>query len=153
MNRLEAIRRSGGALVSLATTVPVMPVAAGLTLPYFGFAAGIGSNRGVGVLFDDPVLIVQDDVTTRRLTIPRAQLQSRERWHFAIEPSEPPATDVSARPSSDVTYGRIPDHPTALCRATGGVYVAATQHDDETATFPVEGGDGGSISMLSVQIG
>ena len=33
------------------------------------------------------------------------------------------------------------------------LYVIATQHDDEPATFPVEGGDGGSISMLSVQIG
>jgi 4,5-DOPA dioxygenase extradiol len=33
------------------------------------------------------------------------------------------------------------------------LYVAATQYDDERVTFPVEGGDGGSISMLSVQIG
>jgi 4,5-DOPA dioxygenase extradiol len=33
------------------------------------------------------------------------------------------------------------------------LYVIATQHDDESATFPVQGGDGGSISMLSVQIG
>jgi 4,5-DOPA dioxygenase extradiol len=33
------------------------------------------------------------------------------------------------------------------------LYVIATQHDDERVTFPVEGGDGGSISMLSVQVG
>jgi 4,5-DOPA dioxygenase extradiol len=33
------------------------------------------------------------------------------------------------------------------------LYVLATQHDGESATFPVEGGDGGSISMLSVRIG
>ncbi len=33
------------------------------------------------------------------------------------------------------------------------LYVIATQEAGEQATFPVEGGDGGSISMLSVQIG
>ena len=33
------------------------------------------------------------------------------------------------------------------------LYVIATQQAGEQATFPVEGGDGGSISMLSVQIG
>jgi hypothetical protein len=117
------MRAGGGALVSLATNAPVMPVAAGLTLPYFGFAAGIGSNRGVGVLFSDPVLIVQDDVTTRRLTIPRADLYA-EGWRPAVEPAAPPTTDVSGPPSGDVTYGRMPDHATALCRAKNGVYVA-----------------------------
>jgi len=33
------------------------------------------------------------------------------------------------------------------------LYVIATQHDGERVTFPVEGGDGGSISMLSVRLG
>ncbi|HEV2738913.1 MAG TPA: ATPase, T2SS/T4P/T4SS family, partial [Candidatus Elarobacter sp.] len=33
------------------------------------------------------------------------------------------------------------------------LYVVATQHNDERVTFPVEGGDGGSISMLSVHVG
>jgi 4,5-DOPA dioxygenase extradiol len=33
------------------------------------------------------------------------------------------------------------------------LYVAATQQPGDTVTYPVEGGDGGSISMLSVQIG
>lgn len=33
------------------------------------------------------------------------------------------------------------------------LYVLATQRDGESATFPVEGGDGGSISMLSIRIG
>jgi 4,5-DOPA dioxygenase extradiol len=32
------------------------------------------------------------------------------------------------------------------------LYVIATQQAGESATFPVEGGDGGSISMLSVEI-
>ena len=40
-----------------------------------------------------------------------------------------------------------PDHYLPL------LYVIATQHDDEPVTYPVEGGDGGSISMLTVQIG
>jgi 4,5-DOPA dioxygenase extradiol len=33
------------------------------------------------------------------------------------------------------------------------LYVLGACHDDETVTFPVEGMDGGSISMLSVQFG
>ena len=33
------------------------------------------------------------------------------------------------------------------------LYVLATQDDTDAVTFPVEGFDGGSISMLSVQIG
>jgi 4,5-DOPA dioxygenase extradiol len=40
-----------------------------------------------------------------------------------------------------------PDHYLPL------LYVIATQHDDEVVTYPVEGGDGGSISMLTVQVG
>jgi 4,5-DOPA dioxygenase extradiol len=33
------------------------------------------------------------------------------------------------------------------------LYVIATQQRGEAVTYPVEGGDGGSISMLSVRIG
>ena len=33
------------------------------------------------------------------------------------------------------------------------LYVVATQRDDERVSYPVEGGDGGSISMLSVRVG
>jgi hypothetical protein len=33
------------------------------------------------------------------------------------------------------------------------LYVIAQQRQDETITFPVEGVDGGSISMLTVQVG
>jgi 4,5-DOPA dioxygenase extradiol len=33
------------------------------------------------------------------------------------------------------------------------LYVIATQQDGESVSFPVEGGDGGSISMLSVRVG
>jgi len=33
------------------------------------------------------------------------------------------------------------------------LYVAATQQQGEVVTFPVEGIDGGSISMLAVKIG
>jgi 4,5-DOPA dioxygenase extradiol len=40
-----------------------------------------------------------------------------------------------------------PDHYLPL------LYVIATQRDDERVTFPVDGVDGGSISMLSVSIG
>jgi 4,5-DOPA dioxygenase extradiol len=40
-----------------------------------------------------------------------------------------------------------PDHYLPL------LYVLATQGIDDDVTFPVEGFDGGSISMLSVRIG
>lgn len=40
-----------------------------------------------------------------------------------------------------------PDHFLPL------LYILATQRDGDSATFPVEGFDGGSISMLSVKIG
>ena len=40
-----------------------------------------------------------------------------------------------------------PDHYLPL------LYVIATRQPGETITFPVEGVDGGSISMLSVRVG
>ena len=40
-----------------------------------------------------------------------------------------------------------PDHYLPL------LYVVATQQPGENITFPVEGVDGGSISMLSVRVG
>jgi 4,5-DOPA dioxygenase extradiol len=53
-----------------------------------------------------------------------------------------------------VTQGRdallcapTPDHYLPL------VYVVALRREGERVSFPVEGVDGGSISMLSVQIG
>jgi len=40
-----------------------------------------------------------------------------------------------------------PDHYLPL------LYVIATQGVDDAVTYPIEGGDGGSISMLSVRVG
>jgi 4,5-DOPA dioxygenase extradiol len=40
-----------------------------------------------------------------------------------------------------------PDHYVPL------LYVAGTRIPSETLTFPVEGVDGGSVSMLAVQVG
>jgi len=40
-----------------------------------------------------------------------------------------------------------PDHYLPL------LYVIATRQQDETLAFPIEGVDGGSISMLSVRVG
>ena len=40
-----------------------------------------------------------------------------------------------------------PDHYLPL------LYVIGSRHEDDRVSFPVEGFDGGSISMLSVQIG
>jgi 4,5-DOPA dioxygenase extradiol len=40
-----------------------------------------------------------------------------------------------------------PDHYLPL------LYILGMQHEDDAVSFPVEGIDGGSISMLTVQIG
>ena len=45
------------------------------------------------------------------------------------------------------------DHFTLLMVATVLLYVLACRQKNESLCFPVEGVDGGSISMLSVQIG
>jgi 4,5-DOPA dioxygenase extradiol len=58
-----------------------------------------------------------------------------------------PLVDYESMGEDAVLSVPTPEHYLPL------LYVIATQHDDERATFPVEGGDGGSISMLSVQIG
>jgi hypothetical protein len=71
------------------------------------------------------VLVVQDlRGTEHRLTIPRADLQGVPRWRLTPQPAQAPATKVDAGPASDVTYAPIPDRATALCRGTGGVYIA-----------------------------
>ena len=126
MNRLDAIQLSGGTLFSVGLDAFARPAAHALTLPQLAFAVGIGTYRGVGVFYDDPVLVVQDDerAAEKRLTIPRADLQGEPRWRLTAEPSQAPATDVNTPPGSDVIYGRIPDRATALCRGGGGVYVA-----------------------------
>ncbi len=58
-----------------------------------------------------------------------------------------PLIDYEAMGQDAVLSVPTPEHYLPL------LYVIATQREDEAATFPVEGGDGGSISMLSVQVG
>lgn len=126
MKRVEALRVGSASIASFAASVPADPARSVLTLPQFAFALGLGSNRAVGVLFDDPVLVLQDDETaavTRRI-IPRAELRRPQRWLNAAEPAVAPATHASGPPNNDVIYGEILDRATALCRSTHGVYVA-----------------------------
>lgn len=125
MRRVDALQLGSGTLFALAAKSPAAADSPNLTLPYFAFAVGIGTERGVGVLFDDPILVVEDNrAMTKRLTIPRADFQSERRWLLAAEPAEPPATNVSGLPASNGTTARISDSATALCRGTGGVYIA-----------------------------
>jgi hypothetical protein len=125
MNRFDALQLSGATLLSLGLDATPKPAPRALTLPELGFSVSVGPYRGVGVLFDDPVLVVQDlRGTVRRLTIPRADLQGEARWRLTPEPAQPPTTKVISAPESDVSYGPIADRATALCRGTGGVYIA-----------------------------
>ena len=125
MNRLDALQLTGGTLLSLGVDASARPAARALRLPELAFSVSVGPYRGVGVCFDDPVLVVQDlRGTENRFTIPRADLQGESRWRLTPEPARAPTTSVDAGPTSDVIYGPIPDRATALCRGTGGVYVA-----------------------------
>ncbi|MDQ6944074.1 MAG: hypothetical protein M3169_16370 [Candidatus Eremiobacteraeota bacterium] len=125
MNRLDALQLSGGALLSVGLDTSTRPPSNALTLPQLAFSVGIGTDRGIGVFYDNPLLVVQDEYAAeKRLTIPRAELQGEPRWRLTPEPSQAPATDVNTPPGSDVIYGRIPDRATALCRGGAGVYVA-----------------------------
>ena len=125
MNRLEALQLSGGTLLSLGLEAPTKPAARALRLPELAFSVGVTPYRGIAVLVDEPVLVVQDlRGTENRLTIPRADLQGEPRWRVMPQPAQAPATKIDAGPDSDVTYAPIPDGATALCRGTGGVYLA-----------------------------
>lgn len=125
MNRLDAIRLTGGSLVPFGPG-PTRPLeAVALTLPQLAFAVFIGPDRGIGVLFEEPVLVVQDlKGSVKRVLIPQAKLDGEQRWLPMMEPREPSSIFVNTAPSSDVLYGRIPDHVTALCRGSRGVYIA-----------------------------
>jgi hypothetical protein len=124
VKRLEALRLSVGSVAMLATNTAATAGSPRLALPQFSFAIGIGSNRGVGVLFDVPALVVQEGETSvKQSIIPRAELQGERRWNRAVEPAVPPTTVVSGPPNNDVIYGPIRDRATALCLATRGVYI------------------------------
>ncbi len=125
MNRRDALQLSSGTLLSLGLEVPAKPAAHPLRLPELAFSVGVNPYRGIGVLVDEPVLVVQDLRGTEiRLTIPRADLQGEPRWRLTPQPAQAPTTKIDAGPNSDVTYAPIPDFATALCRGTGGIYVA-----------------------------
>jgi 4,5-DOPA dioxygenase extradiol len=80
----------------------------------------------------------QFDWAVRFETQARGLLQARE---------HEPLVDYESLGDDAVLSVPTPEHYLPL------LYVIATQHDDEPVTFPVEGGDGGSISMLSVKVG
>jgi hypothetical protein len=125
MNRFDALQLSGGMLLSVGFDALARPAEHTLTLPQLAFSVGIGDYRGVGVFYDNPVLVVQDEnAAEKRRTIPRANLQGELQWRLTPEPAQAPSTDVNTSPGSDVIYGRIPDRATALCRGGAGVYVA-----------------------------
>jgi len=58
-----------------------------------------------------------------------------------------PLADYQSMGEDAMLSSPTPDHFLPL------LYVLATQGDDDAVTFPVEGFDGGSISMLSVRVG
>jgi 4,5-DOPA dioxygenase extradiol len=58
-----------------------------------------------------------------------------------------PLVDYEALGSDAMLSVPTPDHYLPL------LYVIATQQPGDVVTYPVEGGDGGSISMLSVRVG
>src|ERR1700681_3936196 len=73
------------------------------------------------------------------------RFESRARELLAAREHEP-LIDYESMGEDAVLSVPTPEHYLPL------LYVIATQQPGESATFPVEGGDGGSISMLSVEI-
>src|SRR5229473_3236614 len=74
----------------------------------------------------------------------RFEEQARE---FLLEGNHAPLIDYEALGRDAILSAPTPDHYLPL------LYVIALRREGEQVTFPVEGFDGGSISMLTVQIG
>jgi len=74
----------------------------------------------------------------------RFETQARE---FLSQGDDAPLVNYESLGRDALLSVPTPDHYLPL------IYVMALRRDGESATFPVEGFDGGSISMLSVRIG
>jgi 4,5-DOPA dioxygenase extradiol len=74
----------------------------------------------------------------------RFEARARELLHAG---SHDPLIDYKSLGRDAMLAAPTPDHYLPL------LYVIALQGDDEDASFPVEGFDGGSVSMLTVRIG
>jgi aromatic ring-opening dioxygenase catalytic subunit (LigB family) len=73
---------------------------------------------------------------TRVLALSEARISAANRHQ--------PVSHQSPEPSISIP---TPDHYLPM------LYVMATRQEREAVTFPIEGVDGGSISMLTVQVG
>jgi 4,5-DOPA dioxygenase extradiol len=135
--------------------VPVVQLAIDETQPpefHYALATRLAPLRDEGVLIAGSGNVVhnlhayawgrhapqQFDWAVRFETRARELLEAREHG---------PLIDYESLGGDAVLAVPTPEHYLPL------LYVIATQREDERVTFPVEGGDGGSISMLSVQIG
>jgi 4,5-DOPA dioxygenase extradiol len=74
----------------------------------------------------------------------RFELRARELMNLA---EHEPLIDYEALGNDALLSVPTPEHYLPL------LYVLATQQPTDTVSYPVEGGDGGSISMLSVRVG
>lgn len=74
----------------------------------------------------------------------RFETQARE---FLSQGNDAPLVNYESLGRDALLSAPTPDHYLPL------IYILALRRDGEAASFPVEGFDGGSISMLSVQIG
>ena len=135
--------------------VPVVQLSIDASKPAaFHFEVG----KKLAVLRDEGVLIVGSGnlVHNLRAYAWGGQAQDPYDWVVRFE-TEARGLLASGDMKSLVDYGRLgrdaalaiptPDHYLPL------LYVAGTRQTDDAITFPVEGVDGGSISMLAVRVG
>lgn len=74
----------------------------------------------------------------------RFEQQARD---LLLEGNDAPLVNYESLGKDALLSAPTPDHYLPL------LYVIAQRREDDPVTFPVSGFDGGSISMLSVQIG
>jgi hypothetical protein len=124
MNRSEALRAGYACAATIAGLTSAGDVHQPTRLADFAFALGLGSGRGLGVLFGSPEIVVENDRgEEKRLIVPRATGEPG-RWNAAAIPAQLPGTHVDTRPGNDVRYGYVLDRATGLCGGPGGAYLA-----------------------------
>lgn len=124
MKRSEALRAGYGSIATIAGLASTSPTARSTPVSDFAFAVGLGAGRAIGVLFDSPEIVVEDERgDTKRRIVPRAAGEAGV-WRPATPPANPPGIDIDINPHGNTLHGHVVDQATGLCRGERGIYVA-----------------------------
>jgi 4,5-DOPA dioxygenase extradiol len=135
--------------------IPVVQLSIDETLPA---AEHYAIGRRLAPLRDDGVLIIGSGNLVHNLHAYAWGKQAQEPYDWAVRfetqarewmlaGNHQPLIDYETLGRDAALSAPTPDHYLPL------LYVLGAQHSDERVTFPIDGVDGGSVSMLSVQLG